>query len=141
MQLKNNLYTISHQEMDNQNGCFTIQLNGEHSIYQAHFPGEPITPGVCIMQIGKELLEVLLTQSTTNADSSKPSSTSIKCDIKAIKNLKFLSVISPKEVDSVTYIFKDVAWAKDKQEAKAKIVVTSANEVKAKLSFTCHTHV
>ncbi len=126
MQLKNSLYTISHQEIDNLNGSFTIQLNAEHTIYQAHFPGEPITPGVCIMQIGKELLEELLSQT---------------CEIKTIKNIKFLAVISPREVDSITYTFKDVAWAEDKQEAKAKVVVTSGNEVKAKLSFTCHTHV
>ena len=27
-----------------------IQLHPEHVIYQAHFPGSPITPGVCIIQ-------------------------------------------------------------------------------------------
>lgn len=84
MQLKNHLYTIV--ETDKQgnlqqkdaaglqqkcqevlssrsNTSFRLRLNPEHFIYQAHFPGEPVTPGVCILQIGKELLAELLQES------------------------------------------------------------------------------
>ena len=32
-----------------------LQLHPEHEIYQAHFPGNPITPGVCQVQIVAEL--------------------------------------------------------------------------------------
>ena len=45
------------------NTSFRLRLNPEHFIYQAHFPGEPVTPGVCILQIGKELLAELLQES------------------------------------------------------------------------------
>jgi 3-hydroxyacyl-[acyl-carrier-protein] dehydratase len=34
---------------------YTIQFNAAHSIYHDHFPGNPITPGVCIIQTIKEL--------------------------------------------------------------------------------------
>jgi 3-hydroxyacyl-[acyl-carrier-protein] dehydratase len=34
---------------------YHIRLNSGHSIYKDHFPGNPITPGVCIIQIVKEL--------------------------------------------------------------------------------------
>ncbi|MDR1594919.1 MAG: hypothetical protein LBS43_10635 [Prevotellaceae bacterium] len=35
---------------------YSIRLNAKHSIYQDHFPGNPVTPGVCIIQIVKELV-------------------------------------------------------------------------------------
>ena len=34
-----------------------IKLNTAHKIYEGHFPGNPITPGVVQMQIAKEILE------------------------------------------------------------------------------------
>jgi 3-hydroxyacyl-[acyl-carrier-protein] dehydratase len=35
---------------------YSIRLNSGHSIYRDHFPGNPITPGVCILQMVKELV-------------------------------------------------------------------------------------
>ena len=46
---------------------YTIKLIPSCVIYQAHFPGEPITPGVCIVQMAKELIEELLTEQTAVA--------------------------------------------------------------------------
>lgn len=34
-----------------------IKLNKDHDIYNGHFPNKPITPGVIIIQIIKEILE------------------------------------------------------------------------------------
>jgi len=34
-----------------------ILINEEHEVFQGHFPGNPIMPGVCMMQIIKELTE------------------------------------------------------------------------------------
>ena len=36
---------------------FHIRLNPECSVYQGHFPGEPVSPGVCNIQMLKELAE------------------------------------------------------------------------------------
>jgi 3-hydroxyacyl-[acyl-carrier-protein] dehydratase len=33
-----------------------IQLNAEHGIYRGHFPGMPVVPGVCQVQIMKEVM-------------------------------------------------------------------------------------
>ncbi len=43
---------------------FTVEviLNPNHPIYQAHFPGNPVTPGVCLMQMATELLQSHLCQ-------------------------------------------------------------------------------
>ncbi|MCF6306409.1 MAG: 3-hydroxyacyl-ACP dehydratase [Flavobacteriaceae bacterium] len=48
-----------------------IRLNAAHDIFKGHFPGNPIMPGVCMMQIIKELTEKelskkLLLQTSTN---------------------------------------------------------------------------
>lgn len=37
-----------------------VRLNADHSIYQAHFPGNPVTPGVCLVQMATEMLETVL---------------------------------------------------------------------------------
>ncbi|MBQ0740088.1 3-hydroxyacyl-ACP dehydratase, partial [Aquimarina celericrescens] len=35
----------------------TITINKNHKIFKGHFPGNPVTPGVCMIQIIKELAE------------------------------------------------------------------------------------
>lgn len=35
----------------------TILLNPKHDIFKGHFPGNPVTPGVCMLQIIKEISE------------------------------------------------------------------------------------
>ena len=57
MELKNSLYQITGKETNGTAVSYDLQLDASHVIYQAHFPGEPITPGVCIIQMAKELLE------------------------------------------------------------------------------------
>ena len=59
---------------------FTVRMNPEHIIYSAHFPGDPITPGVCIIQMGVELLGRALGRTL---------------ELSAVKNVKFLSILRP----------------------------------------------
>jgi len=37
-----------------------VELNANHGVYQGHFPGNPVLPGVCTLQIIKECLEGLM---------------------------------------------------------------------------------
>jgi 3-hydroxyacyl-[acyl-carrier-protein] dehydratase len=37
-----------------------IKLNKEHPVFVGHFPGNPILPGVCTVQIARELLSKAL---------------------------------------------------------------------------------
>lgn len=79
-----NLYTIvsTHEESASR-VCMQIRLNPESVIFKAHFPGEPIMPGACIVQMVLELFMIW-----TKRD----------VEIAKVNNLKFLSVISPDEV-------------------------------------------
>ena len=56
--LKDYLYTIKHEECISPNFMlYQIEVIADSEIYKAHFPQYPITPGVCLMQIAKELME------------------------------------------------------------------------------------
>jgi len=89
-----------------------LQTNPSHLIYQAHFPGNPITPGVCILQIAGELLERVQNRQVW---------------LKTAKNLKFLSSIVPEEGKLVKYDFSYLAQTLE--ECKVQVVVTDDKPV------------
>ncbi|MEX2483134.1 MAG: 3-hydroxyacyl-ACP dehydratase [Brumimicrobium sp.] len=57
-----------------------IHLNKDHDIFKGHFPNNPITPGVCMVHIVKEL-------------SSKILNTNLR--MQSSNNIKFMAVINP----------------------------------------------
>lgn len=126
MKLKNNLYKIISKEEVNSIFNYTVELNPSCVIYQAHFPGEPITPGVCIVQIGKEVIEDLLLEQ---------SSASRRLEIIKAKNIKFLSVISPNETPILTYQVRKLVFSDDKMTVETQIVVNSDDKSMAKISL------
>ncbi len=72
---------------------FNVILNPDHLIYKAHFPGQPVTPGVCILQMLQELLSVQYDK---------------QLFIKNIKNAKFISMMSPVTDSRVSVLFSSV---------------------------------
>ena len=72
---------------------FNVILNPDHLIYKAHFPGQPVTPGVCILQMLQELLSVREGK---------------QLFIKNIKNAKFISMMSPVTDSRVSVLFSSV---------------------------------
>lgn len=61
--LLNNLYTIqSLSASDNQIEA-VINLMADHAIFSGHFPGHPVLPGVCMMEMVAEVLGVYLKSS------------------------------------------------------------------------------
>lgn len=123
MTLRDNLYSINDKVTEGTAVRYDIRLDAAHVIYQAHFPGEPITPGVCIIQIAKELLEDHL---------------HLSLDIQTVKNVKFLSVISPVATPQVTYVLDKITEDPETQTCKVQVAVSAADTPLAKLSFTCH---
>jgi 3-hydroxyacyl-[acyl-carrier-protein] dehydratase len=55
---QNDLYVIKDFRVEISGNKFItqIELNAGHAIFQGHFPGNPILPGACTLQIIKELL-------------------------------------------------------------------------------------
>lgn len=122
MKLKNELYIINAKHTGCEPINYALSLNAQHVIYQAHFPGNPITPGVCIVQMAKELLEDYLQHSL---------------EVVKIKNVKFLSTISPIESQTLEVLISHIKEQAEGREISASVIVQSGNTVCTKLSFTC----
>jgi 3-hydroxyacyl-[acyl-carrier-protein] dehydratase len=57
-----------------------ILINEKHEVFKGHFPGNPIMPGVCMMQIIKELTEQI---------------TESRLFMQSLSNVKFMALINP----------------------------------------------
>lgn len=95
-----------------------LRTNPSHFIYKAHFPENPITPGVCVIQAAGELLEHKINR---------------KVYLKTLKNVKFLSVIIPAEGKKIKYTFTNIADVEN--GCKAQVTVCDDTIVYAKISL------
>jgi len=82
MILLNDFYTIQQKTSTAGVVKATILINKKHRILEGHFPGLPVVPGVCMLQIVREIMQV---------DSNKT------LKITEADNMKFLSVINPEQ--------------------------------------------
>jgi 3-hydroxyacyl-[acyl-carrier-protein] dehydratase len=95
-------YTLqSYEKAENGSFIAHITLNKDHDIFKGHFPGNPVTPGVCMMQIVKELTEEF---------------TDTKLFLKTASNVKFMAIINPFETPDLK-LQLDI----DSQESEVKV--------------------
>jgi len=80
MVLKDFYKILSEEKISDSKHTITILVNEKHEIFKGHFPGNPIMPGVCMIQIIKELTEKI-TQKTLM--------------IQTLSNVKFMALINP----------------------------------------------
>ncbi len=80
MSLLHDFYTIVSLSAQERKVSASILINRDHSVFKGHFPNHPVTPGVCMMQIIKELAEEWA-----------------KCTLvlKKARNVKFMAIINP----------------------------------------------
>jgi 3-hydroxymyristoyl/3-hydroxydecanoyl-(acyl carrier protein) dehydratases len=78
--LAGNLYTILETQQTENSFAALLALNAAHPIFEGHFPGQPVMPGVCMMQTIQELLEKGLQR---------------KLLLQKAANMKFLVMINP----------------------------------------------
>jgi len=86
MILLNDFYTILQKTSPPGVVKAIISINKKHRILEGHFPGLPVVPGVCMLQIVREIMEV---------NSNKA------LKITEAANMKFLSVINPEQNTNV----------------------------------------
>ena len=85
--LKDSFFTIKEVVRAEADATNRVALNSSHTIFKAHFAGNPVMPGACIAQMIKELSEDFL---------------SADFFISVVKNMKFLKVINPDENHEVS---------------------------------------
>ena len=113
-------YSLTNFNFDNNQLKAVIELNAEHDVFKGHFPNNPVVPGVCMLQILKELVE---------------KATETKLYIKECSNVKFMALINP-EVHSELKIVIDMNAidAGFKLKASAQFEETTALKVSALLT-------
>lgn len=52
-------HIVSENQTESEYRC-VIRLNPSHNLYTVHFPGNPVTPGVILVQIAQEILQMHL---------------------------------------------------------------------------------
>ena len=80
MLLKDFYKVLSLEKVDSQKYSAVIHVNAAHIVFKGHFPGNPIMPGVCMMQIIKELTESI---------------TQLPLVMQSLSNVKFMALINP----------------------------------------------
>jgi len=80
--LLDNFFQISDVETNGPDVKAVLTINAGHKIFEGHFPGQPVVPGVCMMQMVKEMLEKV---------------TAKKTDLIKAHEMKFLAVIDPQK--------------------------------------------
>ncbi|MGK6343097.1 3-hydroxyacyl-ACP dehydratase [Chryseobacterium sp. DT-3] len=103
-----------------ENGSFTayIHLNKDHDIFKGHFPGNPVTPGVCMMQIVKELTEEF---------------TGSKLFLKTASNVKFMAIINPYETPDLKL---QLDITEDEEDVKVKNATSFGETIALKMSVS-----
>jgi 3-hydroxyacyl-[acyl-carrier-protein] dehydratase len=80
--LNNTLYKITSLQNPNHTVSATIEINKEDEIFKGHFPGQPVLPGACMLQIVKDVLESVL---------------NVSIQLKKAEQIKFLRIVNPVE--------------------------------------------
>ena len=80
MVLKDFYKVLSEEKTSDSKYIVTILVNEKHEVFKGHFPGNPIMPGVCMIQIIKELTETI---------------TKSRLVIQTLANVKFMALINP----------------------------------------------
>jgi 3-hydroxyacyl-[acyl-carrier-protein] dehydratase len=117
--LLHSFFDIVSKNIQDQSALYVIRLNKEHPIFQGHFPGHPITPGVCAIQIAVDLFSHLFKREYL---------------IHQVKNVKFLHIIQPNETPLLDY---QLTWQViDDHEYRLTALVQQADTTFAKIDLT-----
>lgn len=112
------LYEVNEVEKTEEGIIAKVHLNKHHDIFKGHFPGNPVMPGVCMIQMIKELTEkevgkeLFLTRST---------------------NIKFMAIINPENNPDLEL---SIAISEDNGELKVRNTTTFDETVALKLNAT-----
>lgn len=103
MLLKDFYKVQSLDKIDGQKHLAVILINEKHEVFKGHFPGNPVMPGVCMMQIIKELTEQI---------------TGSNLMMQSLSNVKFMALINP-EITPELCLELDISESED-QTIKVK---------------------
>lgn len=108
--LKDSLFFVQKEAISVDFADFSVSFCPEHDIYKAHFPQQAITPGVCLIQMIKELIENVL---------------HYPLRLSFIKNVKFINVLIPSQT-LIAQIHCD--WTFDENAHTVHVMATVSDD-------------
>lgn len=119
MKLIDNLFQQIAIEIGSDSCRAVVQPLASNVIYKAHFPDNPITPGVCLIQLVGEVLQQMIGQPVC---------------LKVVDTVKFLHVIAPIDNHPISVAIDSVATDEDAL-LRVKATISDADTVCTKLSL------
>lgn len=107
MQFKDDFYTIEASTHEEDTIIYSIEINKNHAIFEGHFPGNPVTPGVAQMEIIKELVQIYLDK---------------EVKMESMPTCKFLAVLNPEENANVDVVLKFID-IEDSESKRVSVVI------------------
>jgi 3-hydroxyacyl-[acyl-carrier-protein] dehydratase len=96
-----------------------IKLNSRHPIFEGHFPQNPILPGVCTVQIIRELLELTIRKSLKMISAG---------------SIKYLGFVNPEIIPILEFRFQ-LKYAED-GTISCSVVVSAQNKAVCRFKGT-----
>ena len=112
------LYTIQSIAQNENEVKASVKLNAAHDVFKGHFPDSPVMPGVCMIQMIKELTEQTLDK---------------RLFLNMASNVKFMAIINPIVNETIDLIL-DITETEG--IIKVKNVTSYGDTVALKLSAT-----
>lgn len=119
MILKDTFYTIKALTFEENVLEASISIHADHSIYEGHFPNNPVTPGVVQLELVKEILGTHFNKTI---------------QLKTLATSKFLAVLNPVNTPEAT--FKMTVVEQEDQSLKVSGQLSTAEGVCLKFSGT-----
>jgi 3-hydroxyacyl-[acyl-carrier-protein] dehydratase len=122
MLFESKLYTIKSMDGVGENLHAVIEIISDHSVFKGHFPGSPVLPGVCTLQIGCELLSKYLGR---------------KYSLIKSENIKFVGLVIPLEKTILNYEISFIRIDDQKIAVKCSVTCNEMEVLKMKGSYIC----
>lgn len=111
-----NLYQLDSFDNDAARVIASVTVNAHHRIFEGHFPGQPVLPGVCQLQMVKELLERATGQTLFLSEAG---------------NCKFLQMIDPTQTNVLVIT---IDYKKEEDAVACNAVIKSGDAVYLKMN-------
>lgn len=114
------LYTVTERLAEGDDITFRLRLDAGCPVFSAHFPGNPIMPGACMVQTAVRLA----------ADATKK-----RLRLTQIRTAKFLATVSPDAAATVDYTLTHISA--DGETLSFNATVRCGSTINAKMSLRC----
>ncbi len=118
--LLNSFFTYTADAIEADKISTTLKLNKEHDIYNGHFPGMPVTPGVCQVQMVQEMINDCLNDSFVLASA---------------RDIKFLNFIDPQKTAELQMEFTMKKKTEEEISGSVLLHAGGVNFLKMRASF------